>query len=94
MDIDKKKKNNNKVFILFMRMRNYLNLLEKVENWRGYFIEVLELCLYYPSSSDMFELKQSWSYRRPDAFYMANSIAIDQSQHHRPKNREKQGRDC
>lgn len=93
MDIDKRKKNNNEVFILFMRMRNYLNLLEKVKNWRGYFIEMLELCLYYPSSSDMFELKQSWSYRRPDAFYMANSIAIDQSQH-RPKNREKQDRDC
>lgn len=89
MDIDKRKKNNNEVFILFMRMRNYLNLLEKVKNWRGYFIEMLELCLYYPSSSDMFELKQSW----PDAFYMANSIAIDQSQH-RPKNREKQDRDC
>lgn len=57
MDIDKRKKNNNEVFILFMRMRNYLNLLEKVKNWTDYFIEMLELYLY-PSSSDMFELKQ------------------------------------
>lgn len=47
MDIDKRKKNNNEVFILFMRMRNYLNVLEKVKNWRDYFIEMLELCLYY-----------------------------------------------